>query len=236
MVRSPAGSPYRAWSPVAGSLLFSSHNPLCSPVAGPSTSLYRVGHPGEKPDTKFIPARCSSTRIHPLSKSVVFRRVCFKLEIELSSSPRPLWVDGFPPINRSFTRRRCIQTLATIAVELALSPRRIKASEVNLPLEGGPPLDATIVGTVVGAGATSEAAPIVFKNRPSRLPVASCPWSISVAVSGQNGYLPSSRLCSSLRIGKRSSVEWARSSPPSSAMCLPVLCSGRAGPEEEDAP
>jgi hypothetical protein len=70
----------------------------------------------------------------------------------------------------------------------------------------------TIVGTVAGAGATPEAAPIVFKNRPSRLPIASCSWSISATVSGQNGYLPSSRLCSSLRIGKRSSIEWARSS------------------------
>jgi hypothetical protein len=61
------------------------------------------------------PARCSSTRVHPLSKSVAIQRVCFKLEVELSSSPRPLRVDGFPPINRSFTRRRCIQTLAAIA-------------------------------------------------------------------------------------------------------------------------
>jgi hypothetical protein len=115
MVRSPAGSPFRACSPVAGSLLFSSHSPLCSPVTDPSASRYRVRHPGEKPDTEFIPARCSSTRVHPLSKSVAIRRVCFKLEIELSSSPRPLRVDGFPPINRSFTRRRCIQTLAAIA-------------------------------------------------------------------------------------------------------------------------
>jgi hypothetical protein len=90
MVRSLAGSPFRACSPVAGTLLFSSHSPLCSPVAGPSASRYRVGHPGEKPDTDFIPARCSSTRVHPLSKSVVIRRVCFKLEIELRSSPRPL--------------------------------------------------------------------------------------------------------------------------------------------------
>jgi hypothetical protein len=42
MVRSPAGSPFRACSPVAGSLLFSSHSPLCSPVVGPSASRYRV--------------------------------------------------------------------------------------------------------------------------------------------------------------------------------------------------
>jgi hypothetical protein len=104
MVRSPAGSPFRACSLVSGSLLFSSH----SPVAGPSASRYRVGHPEEKPDTEFIPARCSSTRVHPLSKSVAIRRVCFKLEIELRSSPRPLRVDGFPHINRSFTRRHCI--------------------------------------------------------------------------------------------------------------------------------
>jgi hypothetical protein len=95
MVRSPAGA--------------------CSPVASPIASRYRVGHPGEKPDTEFLPARCSSTRVHPLSKSVAIRRVCFKLEIELRLSPRPLRVDGFPPINRIFTRRRYIQTLAAIA-------------------------------------------------------------------------------------------------------------------------
>jgi hypothetical protein len=44
------------------------------------------------------------TEFIPFPKFVVIRHVCFKLEIESRSSPRPLRVDGFPPINRSSSR------------------------------------------------------------------------------------------------------------------------------------
>jgi hypothetical protein len=49
-----------------------------------------------------------SVRLNPsftiFFNSITIRRVWFKLEIELSSSPRLLWVDGVPPINRSPSR------------------------------------------------------------------------------------------------------------------------------------
>jgi hypothetical protein len=86
--------------------------------------------------------------------------------------------------------------------------------------EGGSPSRSAAAGADSTAGAPPEDAPTVVEDRPSHLCVASFAPSISAAVSDQNEFLSTSRLCRSLRIGKRSSIGRARSSPPSPAMSL----------------
>jgi hypothetical protein len=56
-------------------------------------------------------------------------------------------------------------------------------------LGGGAPAYTVAVGGVLVAGALLDAIPTAVEDRPSRLPVASFPWSVFTAVSSQNEFL-----------------------------------------------
>jgi hypothetical protein len=60
------------------------------------------------------------------------------------------------------------------------------ASRANPTLGGGAPAYTSTAGEVLGAKASSDIVPTAFEGHPSRLPVASFPWSISTMVSLQN--------------------------------------------------
>jgi hypothetical protein len=93
-------------------------------------------------------------------------------------------------------------------------------SSANPSPEGGACTTTTDVGAVPIVGAPSKSAPNVIKNRPSRLPVDCMPRPIFASISGQNGSLPSPRMCRCSRFSLRCLV--ARAST--------ALAAGHGGP------
>jgi hypothetical protein len=104
-VAHPAGLPQpRPSSPAGSPPVRARSRPSlpCSPAQPARRAL--LTDPKPNPIPSSYPHSVPQPEFIPFPKSVAIRRVCFKLEIESSSSPRPLRVDGFPPINRSSSR------------------------------------------------------------------------------------------------------------------------------------
>jgi hypothetical protein len=66
-------------------------------------------------------------------------------------------------------------------------------SHTDSSLGGGSPSHTAALGEAHGAGAPSDTVPTTVEDHLSRLPVASFPWFVSTAVSGQIGFLLSCR-------------------------------------------
>jgi hypothetical protein len=100
------------------------------------------------------------------------------------------------------------------------TPCQFEACCAKPSSEGGSSSRSAAARADSTTGAPPEDAPTTIEDRPSRLCVASFSPSVSTTLSNQNEFLSTSKLRRSLRIGKRSSIGRARSSPPSSAMSL----------------
>jgi hypothetical protein len=74
-----------------------------------------------------------------------------------------------------------------------LSSRRTGDSRTDSSHGGGSPAYTTTVREALGARALPNAIPTAVEDRPCRLPVASFPWFVYTAVSGQIGFLLSCR-------------------------------------------
>jgi hypothetical protein len=103
------------------------------------------------------------------------------------------------------------------------------ASRSNPSLGGGAPTYSTADTGVLGAGAPSDAVPTVVEGYPSLFLVASFLSIVSIAVSGQNGFLSSPRSCR--KKPRRIWCPTARASttPRPAAMALPASISPALG-------
>jgi hypothetical protein len=73
------------------------------------------------------------------------------------------------------------------------SSRRTGDSHADSSLGGGSPAYTVATGGVLGVGAPLDAIPTAVEDCPSRLPIASFPWSVFTVASSQNEFLLSCR-------------------------------------------